>query len=127
MAAETLKATAEKLVAHCRSGTTKQGLDELYASDAVSVEAMTMPGTDSPETRGVEGIRGKHEWWENTMEVHSASADGPFLHGEDRFAVIFAFDATDKNSGKRNQMQEVAIYTVDPSGKIVREEFYYNA
>jgi len=127
MSSETLKATADKLLEHVRSNTTKAGLDELYAADAVSVEAMAMPGSDSAETRGVAGIRGKHDWWENTMEVHSASADGPFLHGEDRFAVIFAFDATDKNSGERNQMQEVAIYTVDPSGKIVREEFYYNA
>jgi ketosteroid isomerase-like protein len=125
--AETLRTTADKLVAHCRAGTTKQGLDELYDPAAVSVEATPMTGTDSAETKGVEGIRGKHDWWENAMEVHSASAEGPFMHGDDRFAVIFAFDATDKNTGKRNQMREVAIYTVNPGGKIVREEFYYDA
>ncbi len=125
MSVETLKATAEKLVAHCRAGTTKQGLDELYDPGAVSVEAMAMPGAGSAETVGVDGIRGKHDWWENTMEVHSASAEGPFPHGDDRFAVIFAFDATDKTSGKRNQMREVAIYTVNDAGKIIREEFFY--
>ena len=127
MSVETLKATAEKLVAHCRAGTTKQGLDELYDPAAVSVEAIAMPGSGSAETAGVAGIKGKHDWWDSTMEVHSASAEGPFLHGDDRFAVIFAFDATDRTSGKRNAMREVAIYTVGADGKIVREEFYYNS
>lgn len=126
MKSENLKATADKLVQHVRSNTTKQGLDELYDPDAVSVEAMAMPGTDSPETRGVEGIRGKHDWWDSTMEVHSASADGPFLHGDDRFAVIYAMDFTNKTTGERSQMQEVGIYMIDEAGKIIREEFYYS-
>lgn len=125
MSTDALKMTAEKLVAHCRAGTTKQGLDELYDPSAVSVEAMAMPGTDSAEIHGVDGIKGKHDWWENTMEVHSASTEGPLLHGGDRFAVIFELDVTNKTDGKRSQMREVAIYTVNTEGKIVREEFYY--
>ena len=125
MPTETLKATADKLVAHCRAHTEMQGLDELYHPDAVSVEAMAMPGMDSPETKGVQGIKGKHEWWNSAMELHSATTDGPYLHGDDRFAVIFEFDTTEKATGKRNQMKEVGIYTVNPAGKIVREEFYY--
>ena len=71
-----MKATAEKLVAHCRAGTERQGLKELYAPDAVSVEATAMPGSGSAETLGVPGIKGKHDWWDSTMEVHSASAEG---------------------------------------------------
>ena len=125
MPSETLKSTADRLVAHCRAGTTKEGLKELYDPDAVSVEAAPMPGADTAETNGVKGIEGKHDWWASAMEVHSASADGPYLHGDDRFAVIFEFDATEKASGKRNQMKEVGVYTVDGAGKIVREEFYY--
>ncbi|MER2510385.1 MAG: SnoaL-like domain-containing protein [Amaricoccus sp.] len=120
---EIVKATAEALVGHCRAGTTRQGLKDLYAPDAVSVEAVSMGG-ESRETRGVKGIEGKHDWWETTMEVHSASADGPYVNG-DRFSVIFEFDATDRNSGKRNAMKEVALYTVDHAGKIVREEFFF--
>ena len=125
MSRETMKTTAEKLVAHCRAGTTRQGLKELYAPDAVSVEAVAMPGSGSAETRGLQGIEGKHDWWDSTMEVHSASTDGPYPHGDDRFAVIFEFDITDRASGQRNQMKEVAVYTVNPAGKIVREEFFY--
>lgn len=125
MNAETLKTIADKLIAHCRAGTTKEGLDELYDPAAVSVEAIAMPGSGGRETAGVEGIKGKHDWWDNTMEVHSSSVEGPFLHGDDRFAVIFAFDATDRTNDRKVSMREVAVYTVSPAGKIIREEFYY--
>ena len=119
-----LKRVSDLLIAHCRSGTTRAGLDELYAEDAVSVEAVCMPGKDSRETLGKQAIHGKHEWWERAMEVHSQSSDGPYLHGEDRFAVIFEVDATDRDSGNRMKMKEVGVYTV-ADGKIVREEFFY--
>lgn len=122
---DAVKSTAEKLVAHCRAGTTRQGLQELYDPDAVSVEAVSMGGEDR-ETRGVKGIEGKHDWWESAMEVHSAISDGPYING-DRFAVIFEFDATEKASNKRTQMKEVGLYTVNESGKIVREEFFYGS
>lgn len=121
----TLKATAEKLIAHCRAGTEKQGLSELYHSDAVSVEAMPMPGSDSAEMRGVEAIRGKHDWWNANFEVTGGKIEGPYVHGVDRFAVIFAMDTTNKGTGEKTSMQEVAIYTVNDAGKIVREEFFY--
>ena len=121
-----LKATADKLVNFCRENRTIEGLDSIYDPDAVSVEAVLGPGAESRETRGVPAIKGKHEWWLNAMEVHASSLDGPFLHGEDRFAVIFEFDATDRSSGSRMQMKEVGIYTVNEAGKIIREEFYYN-
>ena len=91
MPGESLKDTADKLVANCREHRTIPGLDELYDPDAVSVEAMKMPGSDSRETRGVAGIKGKQEWWASTMEVHDEDIEGPFLHGDDRFAVIFGF------------------------------------
>lgn len=125
MSNEILKGTARRLVEHCRAHTERLGLKELYAPDAVSVEAMPMPGSGSAETHGIAAIKGKHDWWDETMEVHSASTEGPFIHGSDRFAVIFAFDATDRSTGQRTQSREVAIYTVDPAGKITREEFYY--
>ena len=122
---ETLMKIANQLVAYHREGKQAQGLSELYAADAVSVEAMAMPGTPGAESAGLEAIRGKHAWWEGAMEVHSSSAEGPFLHGPDRFAVIFEADATNRETQERNQMREVGVYTVR-DGKIVREEFYYN-
>ncbi len=115
---------ADKLVGYCRSNDTQTGLNELYDPNAVSVEAMPMPGQESAETNGVEGIRGKHVWWETTFEVHSANVDGPYMHGDDRFGVIFEIDATNRETNERNAMNELAIYHV-AGGKIVREEFFY--
>lgn len=120
----TLSEIANELVAGCREGRAKQNLDVLYAADAVSVEAADMG--NGRETHGLPGIHGKHEWWESTQEVHSASVEGPFLHGDDSFAVIFEMDTTDKTSGRRGAMREVAIYYVKDA-KIVREEFFYGA
>ncbi|WP_424933776.1 SnoaL-like domain-containing protein [Amaricoccus macauensis] len=125
MSRETLMQTAEKLAEFCRNENTIEGLDTLYDPDAVSVEAMVGPGSDSRETVGVPAIKGKHEWWLNNMEVHSSNLEGPFPHGDDRFAIIFDFDATDKSSGNRMKMKEVAVYTTNDAGKIIREEFYY--
>ncbi len=119
-----LKEIADQLVAHCRNHTEEEGLSTLYAQDAVSVEASCMPGTDSRESAGLDAIRGKHEWWNNSMEMHGGSVSDPMLHGDDRFAVVFEADVTEKASGNRMQMKEVAIYHV-ANGKIVREEFFY--
>jgi hypothetical protein len=125
MTADWVRATAEKLVAHCRAGTEKHGLDELYHPEAVSVEAMPMTGSDTAELRGIEAIRGKHDWWNANFEVTGGKIEGPYLHGADRFAVIFAMDTKNKTTGETNSMQEVAVYTVGDHGKIVREEFFY--
>ena len=38
----------------------------------------------------------------------------------------FTYDVTNKPSGRRMQMDETALFTVE-NDKIVREEFFYNA
>lgn len=76
------------------------------------------------ETHGIDGIRGKHDWWNANFEATGASVSDPFLHGEDRFAVIFEVQGREKASGTTFDMKEVAIYHV-ADGKIVREEFFY--
>jgi len=123
---DTLKQTAEALVAHCKNHTEAEGLKTLYAADAKSVEAMAMPGSGSAEVQGIEAIQRKHDWWEANFEVHDATVEGPMFHGEDRFSVIFGMDTTNKESGERSQMKEVAVYTVNDAGKISKEEFFYD-
>lgn len=124
MFAEGLMSVGNQLVKYCKENNTAACLNELYSPDAVSVEAAAMPGADSAESVGVDAIRQKHDWWYTLMDVHSGNVDGPYFHGADRFSVIFEIDATNRETGERNQMKEVAIYTV-AGGKIVREEFYY--
>jgi hypothetical protein len=111
---------ATKLVEFCRKGEWMKAIDELYGKDIVSVEPRAMENMPA-EMRGIDQVRGKTEWWEKNMEVHSAKVDGPFV-ARDTFVVQFDVDVTDKASKKRMQMSEVGIYTVK-DGKVSREEF----
>ncbi len=113
---------AKELVAGCREDRTRDNLDKLYAEDAVSVEAADMGG--GRETKGLDGIKGKHDWWESEMEMLDGDITGPLPHGDDRFAVIFRIKVKEKATGKVSDMEEVGVYTVQ-GGKIVREEFFY--
>ena len=119
----TLKEIADELVAGCREGREMANLDKLYSPDAVSVEAQDMSG-GGREAKGVEAIKGKHEWWNANHEATGGRVSDPMLHGDDRFAVIFAMEGRNKQSGETFKMEEVAIYHV-ANGKIVREEFFY--
>ena len=121
-----LAETATKLTQYCNSGDEAKALDEFYHADCVSVEALDMPGGPmGREAKGLDAIRAKHDWWFANNEVHSSSAEGPFLHGDNEFYVVFDMDVTDKTRGERVQMREVGRYQVDGDGKVVREEFAY--
>ena len=111
---------AQKVVELTRKQAWAEAVNSLYADDIVSVEAHAMGG-ESPETRGIEGIRGKTDWWVNNMEVNRMEVSGPFV-AHDRFVVRYDLTVTEKASGKKMDMSEVAVYTVK-DGKIVREEF----
>ena len=86
---------AKKVVELCRKQAWNEAIDLLYADDIVSVEARTMDGS-SPETRRIQGVREKVEWWTDNMEVNGAKAGEPFV-AHDRFVVRFDLDVTDKN------------------------------
>ena len=111
---------AERVVELVRQQAWYKALDTLYDKDIVSVEASASEG-ESAEKRGIDQVRGKIDWWLNAMEVHSFTAEGPFV-AHDRFVVQYDADVTEKNSKKRFQLSEVGVYTVK-NGKIVREEF----
>ena len=119
-----VKEIANKLVAYCKEGKNLECVNELYAEDIESVEAAAMGGEDRTK-KGIEAIRGKNQWWVENHEVHSAKVEGPWPHGDDKFAVRFTYDVTNKPSGNRMKMDEIAVYTVG-GGKIVKEEFFYD-
>lgn len=115
-------AVAEELVAFCRAGRNIDAINTLYSPQIVSVESMgneQMPR----EMKGIDAIRQKNKWWSDNNEVHSANVDGPFV-GEDKFAVYYNYDVTFKPTGRRDPMEEMALYTVK-DGKVVREQFFY--
>jgi len=113
----------EKLVELCSEGKNQEAIEQLYSKDIVSVEPMAMPGM-KPEAKGIEAIRAKNKWWSDNHTVHAAEVEGPFANG-DRFSVFFRYEVTNKESKKRMDMEEVALYTT-ANGKIVKEEFFYN-
>ena len=113
---------AKKYVELCKEGKNEECLNALFAKDAVSVEAAAPPGGERT-VKGLEAIRGKSKWWAENHTVHKAEVFGPYPH-DDRFAVRFFYDVTNKPSGKRFTMDEVGLFTV-VNGKIAREEFFY--
>ena len=120
------KEIGEKLVAFCREGKNLESINTLYADDVESVEASAPPAGGDRVTKGKEGVIGKNQWWTENHEVHEASVEGPFPHGDDKFAVIFRYDITSKPmGGARLKMEEVGVFHVK-DGKIAREEFFYS-
>ena len=120
-----VRAVGEKLVSLCNEKKNDEAIKQLYSNDIVTIEPMAMEGMPA-EMRGIDAVWGKHDWWNKHNEVHSQSTEGPFVHG-DQFAVVHQYDVTAKEgdrAGQRNQMREVAVYTVK-DGKIAREEFFY--
>ena len=118
----TLHEIADELVAGCREERETANLDKLYAPDAVSVEAVDMG--DGRETHGIEGIKGKHAWFNGAFEVLEHTSSDPMPHGDDRFAVIFTAKTRNRETGAEEDMKEVGVYHV-AGGRIVREEFFY--
>ncbi len=97
-------------------------LDALFAADAVSVEAAAPPAGERT-TKGLAALHAKGKWWAENHTLHKLEISGPYPH-DDRFAVRFLYDVTNKPSGKRLTRDEIGLFTV-VDGKIAREEFFY--
>src|SRR5437588_11972616 len=99
---------ATKLVEYCRKGEWMQAVDDLYAKDIVSVEPREMENMPA-QMRGIDQVRGKTKWFENSFEVHSAKVGGPFVAG-DTLVMQFDIAVTDQASNTRMQMAEEGMY-----------------
>ncbi|MCH9649357.1 MAG: nuclear transport factor 2 family protein [Deltaproteobacteria bacterium] len=114
----------KQLVSLCQQGKGMEAIETLYADDIVSIEGQDMPEMPA-RMEGIEAIKGKNQWWYDNHEVHSSAVSGPFCgHRQDQFAAEFDFEITNKQSGERSKMREMALYTVR-DGKIAQEEFLY--
>jgi ketosteroid isomerase-like protein len=118
----TTQEIAKRYVTLCQQGKNDACLEELYAKNAVSIEAAAPPGSERT-AKGLDAIKAKGKEWMSSHIIHSAEVQGPFPN-DNRFGVRFVFDVTDKPSGKRMQMDEIGLFTVE-DGKITREEFFY--
>ena len=118
----TTQEIADTLVKLCSQGKFEEATRSLYSNDIVSVEAGAPPG-QSRESKGLDAVLKKGEWWVSNHEVHSTKVEGPLV-ADSHFAVTFKMDVTFKPQNRRFQMEEIAVYKVE-NGKIVYEEFFY--
>jgi len=95
--------------------------DELFASNAVSIEPPQSPGLQTAE--GIDAIKQKgKQFSEMVEEVHGGYTSAPVVGGK-FFSVAMGMDCTMKGMG-RMKLDEIALYEVK-DGKIVREQFFY--
>jgi hypothetical protein len=110
---------AQSVVALLRAGGASEVEAKWLASGIESVEGVGA----SMAWKGKKAVQKKYRDWEADHEIHTMTVDGPWV-GATGFAVRYAIDVTQKSTGQRSQMEEIAVYTVK-NGKIVREEFHF--
>lgn len=115
---------ANRLVELCRKGDFPGAVKELYAKDVVSIEAQACEGM-AQEVHGIEAVIEKGVKWAENTEVHSSKVSDPLISAN-HFAVEFTMDVTCKQTNQRMPLSEIAVYQVNPEGKIIREQFFYH-
>ena len=117
----TTKEIANRLVELSRKGDFGTAQSELFAADAMSIEAYSTPAFEK-ETKGMPAIKEKGEKW-NAMvqDVHGITVSDPLVAGNS-FACTMRMDITLKEQGHMD-MTELCVYEVK-DGKIVSEQFH---
>ena len=115
-----LETVARKFVEMCNAGKNFDVMETMYSPEIVSVEG------DGKETKGQGPVIKKSRDWVSNKEFHGEKCVGPYFKGPNQFAVHFTLDITPKATGKRIQLTEVGVYTVNKEDKITREVFYYD-
>ena len=113
---------ARRLVALCREAKWEAAQKELYAPNAVSIEAEATPGFEK-ETKGLNAILEKGRRFVAMVEkMHSLKVSDPLVAGN-AFTCTMQLDMDMKGQGRIN-MAEVCVYQVK-DGKIVLDQFFY--
>jgi len=117
----TTKDVANRLYELFQENKWMEAQQELFSSDAESIEPKDSPGLQS--VKGIDAIRKKGEDFNNMVEeVHGGWVSEPIVAGK-YIAVAMGMDCTYKGMG-RQKMDEIVLYEVK-DGKIVKEQFFY--
>lgn len=113
-----LETTAKKFVELCNEGKNVDVMNSMYAPDIESIEA------DGSKWSGKDAVIQKSADWGAGTTILGEKVEGPYEHGADQFAVHFTFDVKRNDTGARETLDEIAVYTVKDD-QITREEFFY--
>ena len=113
-----LQEFANKFVDMCNDRKNFDVMQTMYAPDIVSVEPT------GKQTVGQAAVIEKSKNWAAKNEIHGETVQGPYLNAPDQFAAQITFEVTRKDSGKRETLDEIAVYTVKDN-LIVREQFFF--
>jgi hypothetical protein len=113
----TVKEMAYDLVALCCELRFSEAVDRHYSPEIVSVETVG----DPRETQGIDAVRAKAAWFDQTFETLSCRTEGPWIN-EPCFIVKFSITVRNRETGEETTMDELALYSVH-DGKIVHERF----
>ena len=114
-----LQSVAQQFVDLCNQGKNFDVMRTLYSPDIVSVEG------DGHETVGQQPVIKKSENWVSDKSFDFQSLKGPYFSAPNQFAIHFTHKVTPKSTGKQVTLEEVAVYTVNDSDKITREQFFF--
>ena len=118
----TTQEIASKWKEYCQTGQWDKAQQELYATDAVSIEMEGAEGFPQ-KVVGLDAINEKGKHWENMIEdFHGLEIEGPIISGN-HFTASMKMDITMKGQPRRVD-EEVAVFKVK-DGKIVSEQFFY--
>ena len=118
----TTEEIASALVGFCRKGEWEKAYRDLYSPKIVSIE--TGDTSEIGQVEGMEGLKKKGDWWEETFEVHHIEVSDPIV-ADNWFAVRFVMDTTHRASQQRSKTAEIAVYQVFDR-KIIQEQFFYD-
>lgn len=113
-----LQSVATKVVELCNQGKNFDVMHTMYTDDIASVEP------NGKATVGKQTVIEKSEKWAEGVEIHGETVLGPFFHGEDRFATKTTFEITRNDTGQRETLEEITVYTVK-GDLICKEEFFF--
>jgi len=110
---------AEGFIALCREGRLEEAGERWWADDVVSVEPRL---SDGERISGKTEVTAKGSRWFAGNELHSIEVEGPWLN-RDQFIMRFRMDFTNRMTGERRFVDEMALLTVT-NGRISEERFF---
>ena len=117
----TVTEIANRLAELCDQGEFEKAQKELYAEDAVSIEARAAPGFDK-EIKGLAAILEKGKKFRSMVEEsHGYGVTGHLVAGNS-IAIALTMDVTMKGQ-ERSKVAEICVYEVK-DGKIISEQFF---